>query len=124
MNPLPHPPPNKCRQAYGVRVFESGVCVHVGLIVCVYFIMREMISLIQYYQISFQGMHQIALFQVKICKSSLPWEGGHPPPTPSPPRALRALGLGRSAPSQLCPPNHLTLATPLVVVEQVVIVVE
>ena len=65
-----------------------------------------------YYQIFFQGMHQIALFRVKNCKSSLPWEGDTPLPHP-PPRALRAHGLGRSAPSQLCPPNPLTLATPL-----------
>ena len=56
-----------------------------------------------YYQIFFQGMHQIALFRVKNCKSSLPWEGDTPLPHP-PPRALRAHGLGRSAPSQLCPP--------------------
>ena len=34
-------------------------------------------------EISFLGMPQIAHFQVEIWKSSLAWEGGHPPPTPS-----------------------------------------
>ena len=60
-------------------------------------------------KISFLGMPHIAHSQVEKWKSSLPWEGGHPPPTPSPPaRSLRSLGLGRFAPSQrLCPPNVL-----------------
>ena len=35
-------------------------------------------------KISFLGMPQIAHFQVEKWKSSLPWEGWHLPPTPSP----------------------------------------
>ena len=64
---------------------------------------------------SFLGMPQIAHFQVEKWKSSLPWEGGHPPPTLPP--------LGRYAPSQMFwlitpllgapPPNALTHGTPL-----------
>ena len=38
-------------------------------------------------------MHQIAQFEVQKCKSSLPWEGGHPPPPLGsfPPSGLVAL---------------------------------
>ena len=62
-------------------------------------------------EISFLGKPQIALFRVEKWKSSLPWEGGHPPP---PARSLRSLGLGRFAPSQrLCPPQIFWLITPL-----------
>ena len=64
-------------------------------------------------KISFLDMPQIAHFQVEKWKSSLPWEGGHPP-HPPPARSLRSLGLGRFAPSQrLCPPKCFWLITPL-----------
>ena len=51
-------------------------------------------------EISFLGMPQIAHFQVEKWKSSLLWEGGHPPPTPSPARSLRSLA--RIAPPPKC----------------------
>ena len=41
-------------------------------------------------KISFLGMPQIAHFQVEKWKSSLSWEGGHPP-HPPPARSLRSL---------------------------------
>ena len=46
-------------------------------------------------------MHQIAPLTTSECKKLSLWEGGHPPPTPSPPRSLRSLGLGRFAPSHV-----------------------
>ena len=45
------------------------------------------------------------IFKSKKCKSSLPWEEGHPLPHPTPAPSLRSLGPGRFAPSQrLRPP--------------------
>ena len=59
------------------------------------------------------SMHKIAPFKVPKCKKSLPWEVGHPPPTPSRPRSLRSLGLGRFAPSKKNAPEIFWLITPL-----------
>ena len=53
-------------------------------------------------KISFLGMPQIAHFQVEKWKSSLPWEGGHPPP---PARSLRSL-------TKIVPPQMFWLITP------------
>ena len=61
-------------------------------------------------KISFLGMPQIAHFQVEKLKSSLPWEGGHPRPTPFPrsvatlPRAWSLRSLAKIVPP---PPNVL-----------------
>ena len=53
-------------------------------------------------KISFLGMPQIAHFQVEKWKNSLPWDGGHPPPTPTP-RSVATLPRKDCAP----PPNVL-----------------
>ena len=58
-------------------------------------------------QISFLGMPQIAHFQVEKWKSSLPWEGGHPLPTPPSPRSVATL------PRKDCAPQMFWLITPL-----------
>ena len=78
-------------------------------------------------EISFLGMPQIAHFQVEKWKSSLPWEGGHPP-SPSVatlPRAWSLRSLAKIAPPNVLahyatarcppppPPNALTYGTPL-----------
>ena len=68
-------------------------------------------------KISFLGMPQIAHYQVEKWKSSLPWEGGHPPPTPSraPLGHYAPSGLVASLPrKKLCPPPQMFwLITPL-----------
>ena len=66
-------------------------------------------------KISFLGVPQIAHFQVEKCKSSLPWEEGHPLPHPTPAPSLRSLGPGRFAPSQRLRPQMFSLITPLFV---------
>ena len=48
-------------------------------IICIFFFFIEI-----FYKKSTQSVHQIVLFQSQKCKSSLVWEGGHPPPRPSP----------------------------------------
>ena len=59
-------------------------------------------------------MPQIAHFQVEKWKSSLPWEGGHPPPTPSP-RSVATLPRAWSLRSlaKIMPPQMFWLITPL-----------
>ena len=59
-------------------------------------------------KISFLGMPQIAHFQVEKLKSSLPWEGGHHPPTPFP-RSVATLPRAWSLRSlaKIVPPNVL-----------------
>ena len=67
-------------------------------------------------EISFLGMPQIAHFQVEKWKSSLPWEGGHPPCHTLPPLGRYApSGLVASLPRKECAPQMFWLITPLFV---------
>ena len=50
----------------------------------------------QYSKYFTQNVHQIVQFECQKCKNSLVWEGGHPPPTPSP-------RSGASRPRLRCP---------------------
>ena len=54
---------------------------------------------------STQSVHQIVQFQSQKCKSSFVWEGGHPPPRPSP-------RSGASRPRLRFPYNIANLAPP------------
>ena len=50
----------------------------------------------QYSKYFTQNVHQIVQFECQKCKNSLVWQGGHPPPTPSP-------RSGASRPRLRCP---------------------
>ena len=57
-------------------------------------------------------MHQIVQFQSQKCKSSLVWEGGHPPLTPSP-RSGASLRFLSNIVDNLAPPRKKFLRTAL-----------
>ena len=50
------------------------------------------------------SVEENAVFIHKFSKNLPTVGGGTPPPTPSPPRSLRSLGLGRFAPSHITAP--------------------
>ena len=103
-----------CEDYFGVHIFIiiflsswKNTLFSVGRIVTR--LPRPYYSTCRQVELSFLGMPQIAHFQVEKWKSSLPWEGGSPPPTPSPARSLRSLA--KIVPP---PPPMFWLITPLV----------
>ena len=108
LNPLNPPPPRRSATGLGAlapQIKLNHVCF---LQFHTYITCRQI-------KISFLGVPQIAHFQVEKCKSSLPWEEGHPLPHPTPAPSLRSLGPGRFAPSQRLRPQMFSLITPLFV---------
>ena len=102
-------PPQKCpKKREGERETKKEnkvACMHVKLPPFNHFQSKIKYKFVLYEE-NTGHMHQIAPLTTSKCKKLSLWEGGHSPPTPSPPRSL---GLGRFAPSHITAPPPLKL---------------